>query len=276
MLRDNVVDMLKTPLDVYKFLPKYNCGKCLLSTCIAFATAVIRQEKKLVDCTHIDNIMETRFEGKISKQINLESIQDNTLKQMKEELQLIDISSRTDSLGARWNGNKLSIKCFGRDFEIDRYGNVTSQCHTHAWISIPILHYILCSKGVMASGVWVPFRELEHGKSWNQLFERKCEQPLKHIADTHMDLFEDVISIFSRASTKNNIGSDISVIMYPLPKLPMMICYWKPEDNMESKLHLFFDDTAEMHLPIELLYSIGMGFTRMLDKIMQKHSNGMD
>ncbi len=268
--------MLKTPLDVYKILPKTNCGKCLLSTCMAFAAAVIKQEKKLADCPYLDKNMESRYEGKISKQINLESIQDETLRRLKEEVQRMDISSRADNIGARWNGNKLSIQSFGKDFEIDTHGHVISQCHTHAWFSIPILHYILYSRGVKTSGAWVPFGELEHGKSWNQLFERKCELPLKLIADTHVDLFEDLIGIFSGASAKNNIGSELSVVLYPLPKVPMMICYWKPEDDMESKLHLFFDDTAEMHLPIESLYCIGMGFARMIDKIMQKHSDSMD
>ena len=44
------------------------------------------------------------------------------------------------------------------------------------------------------------FRELENGMTWNPLFERKCVQPLKCIADTHTDLFEDLITIFSGVS----------------------------------------------------------------------------
>ncbi len=268
--------MLKTPLDIYKLLPKNNCRYCRLSSCMAFAAAVIKEEKQLEDCPHLDKDTASQYEGKISRQINLESIQEKVLLSLKKEVQGIDMSSRTDMLGGRWNGKTLSIQCLGRDFEIDMYGNVMSQCHTHAWFSIPILHYILYSNGGKPSGIWVPFRELAHGKAWNHLFERKCEQPLKHIADTHVDLFEDLISIFSGTSAKNNVGSDISVVLYPLPRVPMIICYWMPEDDMESKLHLFFDNTAEMHLPIESIYTIGMGFVRMLDKIMQKHSDGIN
>jgi len=53
----------------------------------------------------------------------------------------------------------------------------------------------------------------------------------------------------------------------------MMICYWKPEEDMGSKLHLFLDDTAEKNLLIESIYSISIGIVRMLEKIMQRHSD---
>jgi hypothetical protein len=76
-------------------------------------------------------------------------------------------------------------------------------------------------------------------------------------------------------SSKNGIGSDISVVLYPLPRVPMIICYWKLEADMESKLHPLFDNTAELHLLIESIYTIGIGFVHMLDKIMQKHSDSI-
>jgi hypothetical protein len=51
----------------------------------------------------------------------------------------------------------------------------------------------------------------------------------------------------------------------------MLICYWRPEDGMESKLHLFFDSTAEDNLNIESIFSVGVGLVSMLEKIMVKH-----
>ena len=36
---------LTTPLEVFKLLPKTNCGSCELSTCMAFAAAVIKTGK---------------------------------------------------------------------------------------------------------------------------------------------------------------------------------------------------------------------------------------
>jgi hypothetical protein len=43
---------------------------------------------------------------------------------------------------------------------------------------------------------------------------------------------------------------------------------------MGSKLHIFFDDTAEQNLTIDSLFTLGTGLVRMLEKIMLKHTDG--
>ncbi len=40
-----------SPLDLYTYLPKTNCGKCGEKTCMAFAIKVLNEGKKLSDCT---------------------------------------------------------------------------------------------------------------------------------------------------------------------------------------------------------------------------------
>ena len=265
---------IKTPLELYKHLPKTNCGDCGVSTCLAFAAAVIKEEKRLTECPHLDRDAAARLEGRIGRQVNIESIREEQVKELRKQVGTIDVCSRAELLGARKSGGTIVIKCLGRDFEVDAEGNVASQCHTHAWFSQPLLDYILHSQGKDISGRWVPFRELEQGKTWNPLFEQRCEKPLKRIADNYIDLFEDLVTMFSGTSSFNNFNSDISVVLFPLPKVPVLICYWKPEDDMESKLHLFFDDTAEMNLHIESLFTLGTGLVRMFEKIMHRHTGG--
>jgi hypothetical protein len=241
---------------------------------MAFAAAIIKQELRVADCPHLDAATLALFEGKLERQVNIESIQEETLKDLKKKISTIDLSSRAECLGGRANGETLVVKCLGKDFEIDAQGTVRSHCHTHAWFSIPLLNYILFSKGETSAGRWVPFRELEQGKKWGPLFERRCERPLKHIADSHGELFEDLITMFSGMSSCNNFSSDISVVLYPLPKVPILVCYWRTEEDLESRLHVFFDETAERNLPIESLFTLGTGLVRMLEKIMLTHTRG--
>lgn len=268
------ISRITTPLQVYKFLPKTNCGQCGTSTCLAFAAAVIKQEKRLADCPHLDEDTLARHEGKIDRPVNMEGIREDQLKELKKAIEAIDLSSRSELLGGRSDGETLVVKCLGKDFEIDRYGNVLSQCHTHAWFSLPLLEYVLHSRGEECAGRWVPLRELKKGATWSGLFEQRCEKPLKQIADAYNDLFEDLVRMFSGASSFNNFNSDISVVLYPLPKVPILICYWKQEDDIESKLHVFFDDTAEKNLSVESLFTLGTGIVRMLEKIMHRHTDG--
>jgi len=264
---------LNTPLDVYKLLPKSNCGHCGAATCMAFSAAVMKQEKTLSQCPHLDASTIALYCGKVEKQVNLEVIQEDVLKELQSKVASQDISPRAERLGARKDGDALVVPCLGKDFAVDAAGVVRSQCHTHAWFSVPLLSYLLFSQGVETSGRWVPFRELENGRKWGPLFERRCEQPMKQVADVHGELFEDLITLFSGRSSYNDFSSDISVVLYPLPKVPVLICYWKAEDDLESRLHLFFDDSAEKNLPIESLFTLGTGLVLMLEKIMHKHTH---
>ena len=196
----NDTSRITTPLQVYKFLPKTNCGDCGISTCLAFAAAVIKQEKRLADCPYLDKDTVARYEGMIDKHVSMEGIREEQLKELKKAIETIDLRSRAELLGGRSHGEALVIQCLGKDFEIDRYGNLMSQCHTHAWFSLPLLDYVLHSRGVECAGKWVPFRELEKGATWSGLFEQRCEKPLKQIADAYSDLFEDLVKMFSGTS----------------------------------------------------------------------------
>ena len=80
-----------------------------------------------------------------------------------------------------------------------------------------------------------------------------------------------MIDIFNGRQVENHYQSDISLILYPLPKVPILICYWKPDDGLDSELNLFFDSNAEENLNIESIYTLGAGLVVMFEKITLKH-----
>ena len=140
-------------------------------------------------------------------------------------------------------------------------------------MTVPLLSYIVHSNGADITGRWVPFRELKDGSPMNPLFVQRGEKPLKKLIDGNSELLGDLISMFSGERADNTLfSSDIALSLYPLPKLPILICYWKPEGDMDSDLNIFFDASAEKHLLIETLFSLGVGLVMMFEKIVRKHS----
>jgi hypothetical protein len=257
-------------LDIYRVLPKTNCRQCNVATCLAFAAGVIRGQGRLTDCPYLEKDMIARLEGVAGQQTPAEKKQAEQLESLRGQVPSLDFPSRAEGLGAVTRDGRLVVKCLGKEFEIDSNGNIESQCHTHVWFSIPLLSYVLFSKGQEPSGKWVPFRLLENGASRGPLFEQRCEKPLRHIADSHAELFENLIDIFN-GRPSDNFDSDISVVLFPFPKVPILICYWKPDGEMKSQLHIFFDSTAEENLRIDTIFALGTGLASMLEKIMIKH-----
>jgi hypothetical protein len=69
----------------------------------------------------------------------------------------------------------------------------------------------------------VPFRERKDEVSWGPLFAEQFEVPLKHVADAHTDLFDTMIQIFNGRPEPSLIAADISIVLQPLPRLPILM-----------------------------------------------------
>jgi len=258
-------------MEILKLLDKSNCKKCNKPTCMAFAAAVFQGQKQLDECPHLDQETLERYGGKTAGQVPVDQERWESIQKLKENITKIDLRSAAQRLGVKFSDGKLTIKCLGKDFSVDTKGNIITDIHVHPWIAVPVLNYISTAAGVPVSGKWVPFRELKGGKSWYRLFGQRCEKPLKQVADTYTDLFEDMIHLFNGRQVENHYASDISLVLHPLPKVPILICYWKPEDDLESDLNIFFDSAAEENLNIESIYTLGAGLVIMFEKLAVRH-----
>lgn len=263
---------LKNTMEIFKLLDKSNCRECNEKTCLAFAGAVFQGKRKLHECPRLSpDIIKQYGAEKVEKTAATEQDREAAVAGLKRKITEIDLPSAAERLGGIFSNGKLTIKMLGKDVHVDSDGNLSSDIHLHSWVTIPLLNYIIGGAGVPVSGKWVPFRELKNGKTWAPLFGQRCEKPLKKVADTYTDLFEDMIVIFNGREVEKHYSADISLVLHPLPRVPILICYWKPEEGLESSLNLFFDSTAEENLNIESLYALATGLVIMFEKISLRH-----
>ena len=270
--RENMAK-ITNPFDIYRLLPQTNCGECSLPNCLAFSAAVIKSRKKLADCPYIKTENKEQLAGRIGIRKDFNRARGEDLEILKSRVRDIDFSKKAQLLGARLASGKLAVKSLGKDFFIDTNGNVTSECHTHIWMTVPLLSYVAQSTGEGVTGRWVPFRELKDGSPMHSLFMQRAEKPLKNLLDNNSELLEELISMFSgKRGDSSLFASDIALCLYPLPKVPILICYWRPDGDMDSDLTIFFDASADKHLKIESIFSLGVGLVMMFEKIARKHS----
>ncbi|MFH0826211.1 MAG: DUF3786 domain-containing protein [Pseudomonadota bacterium] len=262
---------LRNAMDIFKILPRTNCRDCRVPTCLAFAAAVFKGDTRLEDCPHVDRAVLERFTVENSDSRTLERAEEQLLARLRGEVAGTDLASSAERLGALYSGDALTVNVLGKDFRVDSLGNVTSACHVHRWVTVPLLTYVASCAGKPVSGNWVPLRELKTAATWAPLFTQRCEKPLKRVADAHTDLFELMIHIFSAKRAPRTFNSDIAVILHPLPKIPMLMCYWKPDGGLESSVNVFFDETAEDNLNADSLYRLGAGLVMMFEKIAMTH-----
>lgn len=261
----------KNAMEIFQLLDRSNCQECGQKTCLAFAGAVFRGQSKLEECPKLDRETIERFSGEPKKEHTVEEIQEAYMKDLKAKMPDLDLDEAAQRTGGMVSNNKLTLKVLGKDFSVDSNGHLYTDIHINMWVAIPFLTYVIYSKGIPMSGSWVSFRELKDGKEGYPLFQRRCEEPMKRVADTYTDLFDDMVHILGGKQVEKQFESDISVVLYPLPKVPIMVCYWFPEDGLESSLHVFFDNTADENLGTDTVFTLGVGLSQMFAKLALRH-----
>jgi hypothetical protein len=261
---------LSNPLELFRLLEKSNCRLCGEKTCLAFASAVVMGKRKLRECPQLPPEIIAQFVEEP------EDLQDSEpglayIAKLKSEIALIDLALAAERVGGICSDGRLTLKILGKDFTVDSQGNIYTVIHINPWITVPFLNYILYGQGVPVADKWVSLRELKTGRARYQLFQRQCEEPMRRVADNYPDLFNDIVRVFSGRQVPQHLDSDISVVLHPLPKVPILICYWLPEDGLDSILHVFFDETADQNLDADSVFTLGTGLANMFKKFALRH-----
>jgi len=259
-----------TPLEIYKSLPKTNCGKCFLPSCLAFAAALVAGRQKLADCPDLAPERRQDLATRLRPRDNRETEQAEFMDKLREKMERIDLALVAPLIGATYRDNRLAISSMGKDFLVDNHGTVISKCHIIPWVEAPLLSYITHKNHGEISGKWLSFRELKGGIDWQGLFTSRCETPLRQLADANPRLLGDIIDLFM-GRTIPWYEADIALILHPLPKVPILICYQAPEDDLESVLNIFFDECCTVNLHIKSIFTLCSGLVQMFTKIAEKH-----
>jgi len=262
-----------TPLEILKHLNKSNCRECGLPACLAFAAAVVKGEKKFSDCPHLSKETRNRLDARLVTRGSDRRLEE-LIEPLMERVRTVDLKEAASRLGGDYTDGRLRIKCLGKDFLIDKKGNVESMIHINTWVVAPLLHYIVKGGEGPLSGRWVSFEDLKKASTVTQYFDRRCEEPMRQLAESHTDIFFDLLNIFGARGIKG-FSADYARVLHPLPKVPFLILYWRPEDQFESKLKILLDSSADRYLDIEYIIALGRGMVEMFKKILSRHDELM-
>jgi hypothetical protein len=259
-------------MEIFKHLDKSNCRECGEKTCLAFAGAVYQSRKEISRCPKLDSEI-VAFYSNDDGGRSMEETGEQFIEDQKETLSRIDLAQAAQRTGGHYDGRKLTLKILGKDFGVDPEGNFHSDIHVNPWIVSPFLDYIINARGVDPTGEWVSYRELKDAKdNTYPFFQKRCEQVIKRIADRYPDLFEDLVHIFGGQKVPEQFESDVAVVLTPLPKVPLMICYWGPDDGLDSTINIYIDRSADENLPNGTTFTLCAGLAAMFEKLTHRHA----
>lgn len=260
-------------MEIFVLLDRSNCRRCGEKTCLAFAGAVFRGLRPLAGCPKIDAATVRRFAGEERAAAAGGDDPGQSLAELREGIKGLDLAEAARRTGGRFSQGRLTLKVLAKDFSVDGNGAFSSAIHIIPWVTVPVLTYIAICKGVPVAGEWVSFREIGEGRERYPLFKRRCEEAMKRVADIWPELFDDIVHLFDGRQVDAQFASDISVVLPLLPRVPMMICYWRESEGIASSLNVFFDTSVDKNLEADSVYMLATGLTQMFEKLAMRHGH---
>jgi hypothetical protein len=146
------------------------------------------------------------------------------------------------------NLNERSIKSTLPQAEIliTRYGYFF--IHSCLW-------YLIHAKDIPLTGRLIKPENMKGGELF---FRGSHVLPLDKIAGKYGDDKEAFINRGSEICAEVSTYGDASLQLIPMPRIPVLLILWLNDEEFPPRVDLLFDSSCELHLPLDILWSIAM------------------
>ncbi len=243
------------PLDIYKKLPRKNCGKCPAGTCMAFAVQFLRRMASLSDCPELDEQSKQEIRDMFSDPGDWE---EKRLHGLFKEISPVNFSDIASDIGGKNVEDFITIKYMGEEISV---GHNDFKNALDIRDKLLILMYIKHGGKGALSGKWVAFRDLKDGMIRSGGFHGSCEVLLAKMFDQDKDKFIKRL-LETGAEKVKGYPTEYSFVIYALPKLPLLVLLWPGDEEFDTACKVLLDSTATEFLDVEALLYLGMALVR--------------
>jgi len=243
-------------IDIYKKLPKTNCGKCGVPTCMAFAVKVKNAQRKISDCPYIrpedmelpslkPNVTQEDNYGRVSSELEIDAKRTN----FKE------VSA---AIGGHFEANNgceiIRLKMLNKPYEMRKEGLFENGEYCRdSWSKIIIYDYVRRKGSKPLTGDWVTLGYFPNTASHVKAFQRNAEEKIATVFNRHVDKLKAHSVKLGGIETSGKMKADYLARFDLLPCIPLYLCFWEADEEFPASCKLFLDSSAEAYIDIEYL-----------------------
>ncbi|MDR4509926.1 MAG: DUF3786 domain-containing protein [Candidatus Brocadiaceae bacterium] len=243
-------------LEIYKKLPKTNCGKCGAPTCMAFALKVKNNQLHIKNCPYV---MEDDVELSSSAP---DKTMDGNYRRVSDELEREATKTRfkevSDAIGGHFEerGGKETIRItmLNKPYEMHKNGLFEDGEYCRdSWSKIILYDYIRRKGKRPLTGDWVTLGHFPNTASHVKAFQRSAEEKIA------MTFNLDTKGLIARSKEMGGVkeqgkmNADYLFRIDLLPRIPLYLCFWVADEEFPASCKLFLDSNAEDYIDIEYL-----------------------
>ncbi|OGW50224.1 MAG: hypothetical protein A2078_03925 [Nitrospirae bacterium GWC2_57_9] len=156
------------------------------------------------------------------------------------------------------------IISFGMDFEVSLQKRTISSTAVGSdlllgklgsFFRLSVLWYLVHARDIDCTGRVVKLHTIRGG----EIFTAGSHVlPLEALAQRYAKNREGFLQKGQRHGGRTERPGDASVLLYPLPRIPVILTLWLEDDEFPARADLFLDSTCEIQIPTDVIWSVAM------------------
>jgi len=251
-------------IEIYKKLPKTNCGKCGSATCMAFAMSVKKAQADLSDCPYIKD------GASAGPRIDSLTASPSGYEHVAEEIEKVavnvDFKEAAEAVGGEYIscGGKeaIRLKMINKTYELYKAGLFENNVYSSdTWARIIICDYVRRQSTRPLTGELIGLGHFPHTASHVKAFQSNAERKIAGIFKNNAPSLRQRCLELGGADVPNNLKADYSFRFNLLPNVPLFLSLWSADKEFDADCKILFDSSAEDHIDIEYLANLLERFT---------------
>ncbi len=260
---------MKTAVEIYKLLPKTNCGKCGTHNCFGFAARLASHLASPDDCPVMtEAARKVLREVGTAKHDSPGTVYEQALEILKQKIKTVDFTKAAALFGAERPGTDV----LGITFLNERYRVTkerifdTSGNEARPWISILIYNHLCMPDPPAPSGEWISFGAIPQSHAKDKAWINHVEEVVAKHFSGNVAALRTACEALGGVKTSVKGDQDAAYEFHFFPRYPVLLLFYDavPDENFPAQCKMLLDRNVPHYLDIESIVVLGEEFVERL------------
>jgi hypothetical protein len=260
---------MKTAVEIYKLLPRTNCGKCGLPSCFGFAAKLATHQASPDDCPSMTEAdREALRDADVGQCDSPGTVYVQALASLQPKIQGLDFEKTARLFGAAITGpDRLELTFLNEDYVVtkDKILDPTGK-EPRPWISILIYNHLCMPDPPSPSEEWITFGSVPASHAKDKAWASHVEDVIAKHFTGNVDALKAACERMGGFAADAQGNHDAAYAFRFFPHYPALLLFYDavPGEDFPAQCRLLLDKTAPRYLDIESIVVLGEEFAGRL------------
>jgi len=256
---------MKTAVEIYKLLPKTNCGTCGMPNCFGFAVKVASGQASIAACATLNDAIKAALAAEMDEpQAARGTVWEQALASLQPKIQALDFTKVSTTFGANHVApDTLDILFLDEHYRITKEKIVDAQGREPVpFISILMYNHLCSPDPPPLSGEWITFSSIPASHAKDKAWAGHVEDIIAKHFEGNVEGLKKACERLGGHPAEIKGNHDAAYSFRFFPHYPALLLFYDavPDEDFPAQCKLLLDRTVDRYLDIESIVVLGEEF----------------